>query len=57
MIFQHTEHIDIIRAAIHPYGTEIANTLDHLDDIREPSELKYNKNVLPKAFVSAKNVK
>ncbi|XP_055303828.1 RPII140-upstream gene protein-like isoform X2 [Sitodiplosis mosellana] len=53
---RHTEEPDIIIQTYHPYGTQKKNTLDDVDDIRDVSELKYNKNTLPKDIVTSNNV-
>ena len=53
---QHTEEPDIIIETYHPYGTQKKNTLDDINDIRDASELKFNKNPLPKDILSSKNV-
>lgn len=54
--FQHTEEPDIILEVYHPYGTQKENTLNVMEDIRDTSELKFNKNPLPKDIVSSKDV-
>lgn len=53
---QRTEKPDIILEVYHPYGTQKENTLDVMKDIRDASELKFNKNPLPKDIVPSENV-
>ncbi|XP_031629623.1 RPII140-upstream gene protein [Contarinia nasturtii] len=44
---RHGDEPDIIRECFHPYGVEMSNSLDSLEDIKDLSELKFNKNRIP----------
>lgn len=53
---QHDEEPDIIIEQYYPGGRDsMEHSLDKLEDIQSVSELKYNKNYLPKSFISKSN--